>query len=257
MLSKLKLSSLTKQLKDQRVFMRTDFNVPLKNGQISNDFRITSSLPSLDHILQQNPRLTILASHLGRPDGQRKKEFTMEPVFKYLQNIYKDKIVFFTEPLSLETAQKISSFNNKIVLLENLRFQPEEEGKWVNDKGEKIKCSKEDIKKFRDALNSFCDVFVNDAFGTMHRGHSSIVGIEKKFKAAGKLVEQELKFFGNFLENRKPNTTIVLGGAKVEDKIPIIKNLIKMCDNILIGGGMAFSFLKFKNQTQIGKSLFE
>lgn len=102
-----------------------------------------------------------------------------------------------------------------------------------------------------------CDIFVNDAFGTMHRAHSSIVGIEKKYKAAGYLVEKELEYFGKFMENPTSNTTIVLGGAKVEDKIPIIKNLVNLCNDIIIGGGMAFTFLKAMHGTKIGKSLFE
>ena len=106
-------------------------------------------------------------------------------------------------------------------------------------------------------MNGISDVYVNDAFGTMHRAHSSIVGVEKKYKAAGLLVEKELEYFGKFLETRTKNTTIVLGGAKVEDKIPIIKNLINKCDDIIIGGGMAFSFLKTLNNTEIGNSLYE
>ena len=110
---------------------------------------------------------------------------------------------------------------------------------------------------FRNKLSDLCDIFVNDAFGTMHRAHSSVVGINKKYRAAGLLVEKELKYFGNFLDESSPNTTIVLGGAKVEDKIPIIKNLLSKCNNLIIGGGMAFTFLKTVEGVSIGKSLYE
>lgn len=146
----------------------------------------------------------------------------------------------------------MNEYSDKIFLLENLRFYPEEEGKYKNQKGEKVKVSKSDQKIFRDKLNNLCDIYVNDAFGTMHRAHSSIVGIDKELKVGGNLVEKELTYFGHFLEKNSPKTTIVLGGAKVQDKIPIIKNLLNLCNDIIIGGGMAFTFLKALEGAAIG-----
>jgi len=193
-------------------------------------------------------------SHLGRPKGQPKKDtLSLSVVKEYLSNKLKRE-VRFSENLSdaLEESKK-----EGVLLLENLRFQPEEEGKGENEKGEKIKPDEKDVKIFREKLTQLGDVFVNDAFGTAHRAHSSMVGVNLKTRVAGLLMAKELSYFSKALDSPQRPFCLILGGAKVSDKIKLIHNMLDKVDTMIIGGGMAFTFLKVLHGMNIGSSLFD
>ena len=202
----------------------------------------------------------VIVSHLGRPDGKRKEKESLAPVAEELEKRLGRKVVFVKECVGKEVEKVLAeSEQGAVILLENLRFHIEEEGSVtmkVNGKKQKVKCDPAKQKEFRKALTRLGDVFVNDAFGTMHRAHSSMVGIETPIRAAGLLVEKELKYFAQALENPKKPFAAVLGGAKVADKIKLIRNLLSKVDELVIGGGMAFTFLKVLG-VKIGKSIFD
>ncbi len=240
-MKKLTLANL--EVASKRVLMRVDFNVPQDDaGTITDDTRIRASLPAIADVLRRNGKL-VLCSHLGRPKGKKDPKFTLAPVAKRLAELLDRPVVFVTDCIGPE-AEKITSALNpgEVALLENVRFYAEEE---KNDAA------------FAQKLAKMGDVFVNDAFGTAHRAHASTVGVTKFLKAAaGPLMEKELRVLGGLLDNPKRPFVAILGGAKVSDKIKVIENLSKICDQILIGGGMAYTFLKAKGQP-IGKSLCE
>lgn len=239
-----------KTLKDidvqgKKVLVRCDFNVPLdKEGNITDDIRITSSMPTIDYLLENNAAV-ILMSHLGRPKGQPSKEFSLLPVAKRLSEILGKNVLFedcdtVVDDRVKEDAKKLQP--GDVMLLQNTRFRKEEE-KNAGDLA-------------RD-LASLGDMFVNDAFGTAHRAHSSNVGICGYLPSAvGILVEREIDIMGSALENPKRPLTAILGGAKVSDKIAVIENLLNIADNILIGGGMMYTFLKAEG-FNTGSSLLE
>ena len=227
------MSFTTADFSNKRVFLRCDFNVPIKDNQIQSTKRIDAALPTINHILQQNPKQLILVSHLGRPKS--KDECSLEPVRLYLEQVL-NQIVFLEK--SLEVNPELP-----IVLLENIRHH-KEETKEI-----------ETTAEFRKKLTDMCDVYVNDAFGCSHRAHSSIVGIEAKERYLGLLVEKEVKYLDGIFKNGGVKT-LILGGSKVCDKIQLIENLIPKFDNILVGGGMAFTFLKYFGY-DIGSSLFD
>jgi phosphoglycerate kinase len=229
-------------LKDKTVFLRVDFNVPIDQGRITETHRIDSALPTVRAILQRANKL-VIASHLGRPDGKVVSKYSLAPVRDYLETSINEAVVMASDCIGAEVEQLVRQTKQRVVLLENLRFHKEEE---KNDEG------------FARALAALADVYVDDAFGAAHRAHASISGMTKYFaiKAAGLLLQQELDYLSPILiQPAKPFVTI-LGGAKVSDKIGVIRNLLPKVNAFLIGGGMAYTFLKAKG-LEIGKSLVE
>ena len=238
-----KLTIKNLDVQGKRVFMRVDFNVPLKGDKITDDRRITASLPSIEYLIAQGAKL-ILASHLGRPKGGPAPEFSLKPAAKRLSELLKKPVTMAPDCIGPEVEKIAQAMKNgDVILLENVRFYKEEE---KND------------PKFSETLAKIADVYVNDAFGTAHRAHASTEGITHflKPRAAGFLIEKELEFLGNALDNPKRPFLAILGGAKVGDKIPVIRNLLKKVDALVIGGGMVFTFYKAEGY-EIGKSLFD
>lgn len=217
------------------VILRVDFNVPIVDGMIQSTKRIDAAIPTINLILKNNPERLLIISHLGRPKGVDMK-LTLKPVMEYINKYYNFTIGF-------STLDNLQYNNDRIVLLENIRFYPEETKDLPT------------TKEFRKRLTQLGDIYINDAFGCCHRSHSSIVGIDCPEKYLGLLVRQELKYLKGCL-NRPGKKTLILGGSKVSDKIKLINNLIPIMDNIIIGGGMAFTFLK-KMGMKIGNSLFD
>lgn len=242
---------------NKRVFVRVDFNVPLDGKTITSNQRIVAALPTIKYILDQGPKCIILASHLGRPNGQRNEAYSLKPVANELQKLLGKPVIFLEDCVGDDVLKTVNhSPQGSVILLENLRFHVEEEGS-CKINGEKVKASKDDVTKFRSQLCSLADVYVNDAFGTAHRAHSSIVGFELPERAAGFLLSKELEYFGKALENPVRPFLAILGGAKVADKIQLIDNLLDKVDSIIIGGGMSFTFKKVMENTKIGDSIFD
>lgn len=259
-------------IKGKRVFIRVDFNVPIKDGKVEDDTRIQGALPTIKYAIEQNAKV-ILASHLGRPKGEVVEKYSLKPVYEYLlqmpefqdksaqgenppqidsmgtslgtAEVKNDKVFFVNDCVGESVKDRVEKLESgEILLLENLRFHAGEE---KND------------EDFAKQLAELCDVYVNDAFGTAHRAHASTAGITKfvENSVAGLLMEKELEFLGKALNNPERPFVAILGGAKVSDKIPVIKSLIeRKVDKLLIGGAMAYTFFKAKGYT-IGKSLVE
>ena len=246
-------------LKGRRVVMRVDFNVPQdkETGEITNPARIVAALPTIKYILEQGGSV-VLMSHLGRPDGKRVEKFSLKPVAKKLEELLGKPVKFLNDCVGPEVEAACAALKpGEVVLLENLRFHIEEEGKVKNKDGSKTKADPEKVEGFRASLTKLGDVYVNDAFGTAHRAHSSVVGVDLPEKVAGFLMQKELDAFGSVLENPKRPVLAILGGAKVADKIPLIRNLLDKADEIIIGGGMTFTFKKVLEGMEIGESLFD
>ena len=224
------------------VFLRVDFNVPLDKGNITEPHRIESSLPTIRLLLEKSKKV-IIATHLGRPGGRKDPKFSLAPIRAYLEKSLGQAVVMAPDCVGPEAEELARDPNSQIVLLENLRFHPEEE------KNDAI---------FSRALASLADVYVNDAFGAAHRAHASTVGMAAFFevKAAGLLLQRELDYLSRVLIAPEKPFIAILGGAKVSDKIGVIKNLLPKLDALLIGGGMAYTFLK-ANGVNIGQSLIE
>ena len=224
------------------VFVRVDFNVPIDQGHISEPHRIDSALPTIRHILQRAKK-TLIASHLGRPDGKVVAKYSLRPVQEYLASVLGQPVELAPDCVGAEVQRVVGDASVSVVLLENLRFHKEEER---ND------------PDFSRALASLANVYVNDAFGAAHRAHASIAGMAAFFteKAAGLLLQKELDYFSPILGNPKKPFVTILGGAKVSDKIGVIENLLPTVDALLIGGGMAYTFLKAQG-IEVGKSLLE
>ncbi len=239
-----KLSIQDLDLSDRRVFIRVDFNVPFTDGKVDDDTRIRASLPTIQYATEHAARV-ILASHLGRPKGERVEKYSLKPVAHHLATLL-GKPVAFADDCVGEAAKSAaeSLHNGDILLLENLRFHKEEE---KNDEA------------FAQQLASLCDVYVNDAFGAAHRAHASTVGITKYVAraATGLLMQKELEYLGRVINAPEHPFVAILGGAKVSDKIPVINALVdRNVDKLLIGGAMAYTFLKAEGFT-VGKSLVE
>ena len=234
-------------VKGKKVLVRVDFNVPLskeEKGKIADDARIKAAIPTIDY-LSENGAKVILMSHLGRPKGEANTEFALKPVADYLENVYGDKFKFIPSPevVDEKVKEEVNQLEDgQIALLENTRYRSEE-----TKNGE----------DFAKELASLADLYVNDAFGTSHRAHASNVGVASILPSAvGFLIEKEISVMGKALEAPDHPFVSILGGAKVSDKIGVIENLITKVDTILIGGGMAYTFLKAMGK-EIGKSLLE
>ena len=231
-------------VKGKRVLARCDFNVPLKDGEITNDKRIVAALPTIKYLMEHGAKV-ILCSHLGRPKGEYKPEFSLAPVAKKLSEYLGVEVKLAEDPEVVgENAKKLAAElkDGEVMLLENVRFRAEETKNEEN---------------FSKELASLADVFVNDAFGTAHRAHCSTTGVAAYLPAVcGYLIQKEIKFMGGALANPKRPLVAILGGAKVSDKIGVISNLIDKCDTIIIGGGMAYTFMKYLGHS-IGTSLLE
>jgi phosphoglycerate kinase len=248
-------------LAGKRVLMRVDFNVPQdkKTGAITNNQRIAAALPTINYALEQGASV-VLMSHLGRPDGQRAGKFSLKPVAAELEKLLGKKVTFLDDCVgpAVEAACAPGKLKaGDVVLLENLRFHIEEEGKVKLEDGTAKKADPKAVEAFRASLTKLGDVYVNDAFGTAHRAHSSMVGVALKDKAAGFLMEAELNAFSKVLESPQRPLLAILGGAKIADKIPLINNLLERANELIIGGGMAFTFKKELEGMAIGDSLFD
>ena len=246
-------------LAGKRVFIRVDFNVPQdkQTGEITNTQRITAALPTIQHALDQGASV-VLASHLGRPNGERVAKYTLKPVAAKLQELLGKPVKFLDDCVGSEVEAACAALKpGEVILLENVRFHIEEEGKAKDSEGNSVKADPAKVASFRASLSKLADVYVNDAFGTSHRAHSSVTGVELPHKVAGFLVEKELAAFAAVLENPQRPLLAILGGAKIADKIPLIRNLVEKADDIIIGGGMAYTFHKVLNGMQIGNSLYD
>jgi phosphoglycerate kinase len=254
-----KLSLRDIDVAGKRVFVRVDFNVPQdkKTGEITNTARIAAALPTIQHILEKGGSL-VLASHLGRPDGQRSERLSLKPVSEKLAALLGKPVKFLNDCVGREVEAACAALKpGEIVLLENLRFHIEEEGKVKREDGTKETADPAKVAAFRASLTKLGDVYVNDAFGTAHRAHSSVVGVALPIKAAGFLMQKELDAFAAVIDAPKRPLLAILGGAKIADKIPLINNLLDKANEIIIGGGMAFTFKKVLEGMEIGNSLFD
>lgn len=255
-LNKLGIDSLS--LQGKRVLMRVDFNVPMKSGNITNPQRIVAALDSIKYALDKGAKSVVLMSHLGRPDGQKNPQYTMKPVADLLKNLLNKDVKFLNDCIGPEVEQACANpESGSVILLENLRYHIEEEGSAKNDQGVKVKADPANVKKFRESLAKLGDVYVNDAFGTAHRAHSSMMGEGFQQRAAGFLMKKELTYFSKALDNPEKPFLAILGGAKVADKIQLIENLLDKVNEMIIGGGMAYTFLKELNGMNIGTSLYD
>merc|ERR1712223_1550444 len=240
-LQKLSIDALN--LDGKRIFMRCDFNVPQdkSTGAITNNARIVAAIPSIKYALDKKAKSVVLCSHLGRPDGKRNEKFTLKPVAEELKKLLGREILFLNDCVGKEVETTCADpSSGTVILLENLRFHIEEEGKGVDESGNKIKAESASVKTFRDSLAKLGDVYVNDAFGTAHRAHSSMLGEGYDQRASGFLLKKELNYFSKALDNPEHPFLAILGGAKVADKIQLIENLLDKVDEMIIGGGMAF-----------------
>jgi len=254
-----KLSINDVDLKDKRVLIRVDFNVPFgSSGEITNNARIVAALPTIKYAIDNGAKAVILMSHLGRPDGKVNKKYSLAPVAKELSKLLSKDVQFTDDCVGPEVEQKVNAASGgQVILLENLRFHIEEEGSSKDKDGNKTKADKAKVEEFRKGLTALGDVYINDAFGTAHRAHSSMVGVDLPQKAAGYLMKKELEFFAKALENPDRPFLAILGGAKISDKIQLIDNLLDKVNSLIICGGMAFTFKKTIEGVSIGDSLFD
>mmetsp|Transcript_4790 Transcript_4790/g.7110 ORF Transcript_4790/g.7110 Transcript_4790/m.7110 type:complete len:543 (-) Transcript_4790:88-1716(-) len=248
----------------KRVLVRVDYNVPIKDGKVTDPTRIKASLDSLKFMLSNKnrlPKCIVLICHLGRPGGKFKKEdFSLKPVAsllgKYLEKYAPVK--FLDECVGPSVEEAVNSCQTTTVFLcENLRFHIEECGKSINSRGEKRKALPEAVERFRKALSALGDVYVFEAFGAAHRPHSSVVGIDIPQRVAGLLVKKELTYYAKVLGNPQRPFLAMIGGKKVSDKIKVIQNMLKIADEVIIAGAMAYTFKKVCDGIDIGDSLFD
>ncbi|MBR6085037.1 MAG: phosphoglycerate kinase [Spirochaetales bacterium] len=230
-------------LANKRVLIRVDFNVPLKEGKVTDATRIVAALPTINYILEQPGTSLVVMSHFGRPKGKKNPDFSMVPVGKKFEELLGRPVKVASDVIGEEVKKEVEALKaGEVLLLENCRFYPDEEA---------------NNPEFAKELASFGDIYVNDAFGTAHRAHASTEGVAHYLPAyAGFLIEKEVKFMAPLLENPEKPFVAIIGGSKVSSKISVLESLVKTCDAIVIGGGMAYTFLKVQGH-QIGKSLVE
>lgn len=217
-----------------------------------------AALPTIKYALENGAAAVILMSHLGRPDGKVVAKYSLKPVAEELERQLSKPVVFLPDCVGDEVERRVKSSDpGSVILLENLRFHIEEEGSVKDKEGKKIKADPAAVTRFREGLTALGDVYVNDAFGTAHRAHSSMVGVKLSNRAAGFLMKKELEYFARALENPERPFLAILGGAKVSDKIQLIENMLDKVDLLIITGGMAFTFKKTLENVQIGNSLFD
>ena len=234
---------------EKKVLMRVDFNVPIENGQVTDDTRIVAALPSIKHVLDHGGSL-ILMSHCGRPKGEKNMDYSLKPAVDRLSHLVDVPVSLAPDVIGDDVVDLVNNLKvGEILVLENLRFYKEEEGKG---------CSLEDQDTFSKQLASYGDVYVSDAFGTAHRAHASMVGVTKYMDqcAAGFLLEKEIEYLGKVLASPEKPFVAIIGGAKISGKIDVVINLMDKCDTILIGGGMAYTFFVSQGK-KIGDSLLE
>lgn len=243
-------------LKDKRVLMRVDFNVPLKDGKVTDDTRIVAAIPSIKKVMESGGKL-VLMSHCGRPDGEAKPEFSLKPAALKLAELLGQPVPLAPDCIGSEVRKMVDGMKGgEVILLENVRFHKEEE--LLNKYAKQDAATQEAIDAFCKELASFGDVYVNDAFGTAHRAHGSTQGVTKYIDTcvAGYLMEKEVRYFGDTLANPARPFVAILGGAKVSDKIMVIDNLLEKVDTIIIGGAMAYTLLKARGEA-VGTSMVE
>ncbi len=260
-----KKSVLDIDVKGKRVLMRVDFNVPLDNGKVADDSRIRAALPTIRHILDAGASLTLM-SHQGRPKGKRNLEFSLKPAADRLAELLEQSVEFAPDCVGTDVEQRAQSLQpGQVLLLENLRFHPEEEGKpdLAKDASAEEKASAQaEMKRrqegFAKQLAALGDLYVNDAFGTAHRAHASTAVVTRFYeeRVAGLLMRKELEYLGKALETPERPFTAVLGGAKISGKIDVVMSLIEKVDTIIVGGGMVFTFYKAMG-LPVGNSLVE
>merc|ERR1719163_1406466 len=245
----------------KRVFIRVDFNVPQDKKDptiITNTARIDGALPTIKGVLEKGAKSVVLASHMGRPNGNVVDKFSIAPVAKILEEKLGKKVTLLKSCSGSEVESACADpETGSVILMENLRWNIEEEGKGADADGNKIKADPEKVKEFRASIAKCADIYCNDAFGTAHRGHSSMVGEGFDVRCSGGLMSKELDAFDKVLDNPAKPVLAILGGAKVTDKIQLINNLLDKVDKMIIGGGMAFTFLKVNDGTSIGGSLYD
>ncbi|CAG9986707.1 unnamed protein product [Clonostachys byssicola] len=254
-----KLSIADVDVKGKRVLIRVDFNVPLDaDKNVTNPQRIVGALPTIKYAIDNGAKAVILMSHLGRPNGAVNPKYSLKPVVPVLEKLLGKSVTFAPDSVGPEVEAIVNKADNgEVILLENLRFHIEEEGSAKDAEGKKVKADKAQVDAFRKGLTALGDVYVNDAFGTAHRAHSSMVGVDLPQKASGFLVKKELEYFAKALESPQRPFLAILGGAKVSDKIQLIDNLLDKVNTLIICGGMAFTFKKVLNNVAIGSSLFD
>ena len=230
-------------LKNKRVLIRVDFNVPLQDGKVTDATRIVAALPTINYILSQPGASLVVMSHFGRPKGKKNPDFSMVPVGKKFEELLGKPVKVASDVIGPEVKKEVEALKpGEVLLLENCRFYPDEEA---------------NNPEFAKELASYGDIYVNDAFGTAHRAHASTEGVAHYLPAyAGFLIEKEVKFMAPLLENPDKPFVAIIGGSKVSSKISVLESLVKTCDTIVIGGGMAYTFLKVQGHA-IGKSLVE
>lgn len=258
-----------------------DFNVPLDSSQkVTNNQRIVGAIPTIKYAAEHGAKVIILMSHLGRPDGKKVEKYSLKAVVPELEKLLGKSVIFTDDCVGKEVEDTVNEASGgQVILLENLRFHAEEEGSSKDSDGKKVKAAKEKVQEFRKGLTALGDIYIStwllgrmhclgnrecfltavldDAFGTAHRAHSSMVGVELPQKASGFLMKKELDYFARALENPQRPFLAILGGAKVSDKIQLIDNLLTKVDSLIICGGMAFTFKKTLENVKIGNSLFD
>jgi len=253
-----KLSITDVDLKGKRVLIRVDFNVPLDGDKVTNPQRIAGAVPTIKYAIDHGAKAVILMSHLGRPDGKVIAKYSLKPVVPELEKLLGKSVELAPDSVGKEVEDIVNKASGgQVVLLENLRFHAEEEGSSKGADGKKVKADKAKVEDFRKGLTALGDIYINDAFGTAHRAHSSMVGIDLPQKASGFLMKKELEYFAKALEEPQRPFLAILGGAKVSDKIQLIDNLLGKVNSLIICGGMAFTFKKTLENVKIGNSLFD
>ncbi|PFH36313.1 phosphoglycerate kinase PGKI [Besnoitia besnoiti] len=257
--NKLGIQDVGDQLTGKSVLIRVDFNVPMKDGVVTDSTRVKATLPTLQYALSKSPRCIVLLSHAGRPDGRVQPKYSLKPVAKVLHELLPNRKIVFVEDCVGPTAEEAvkTAKDGEVLLMENVRFHVEEEGKGTDENGNKIKADAAAVEKFKAELTKLGDIYINDAFGTAHRAHASMVGVQVPIRAAGLLMKKELEYFSKALESPEKPFLAILGGAKVKDKIQLIENMLDRVQMMIIAGGMAFTFKKVIDNMEIGKSLYD